>query len=725
MNFGIIFVILAALVNFIIGVFTYQKNPKSSTNKLFFGFTLSLISYLFINYLALNQSTDHKTLIAIRIVMTNAIIVNFLFFLLVSSFPKNKIGLKPIIIWSSVVFTIAMIPLTLSSFVFNSVTPGTTQPNPGVGIPLFGLHTLIFIGGGILYLFNKFKKSVGIEKSQLRLLLFGALLMFCAIITTNFLFVIFLETTNFVSLLPFYLTFFAITIAYAIIRHRFLDISLLVARTVSYSLLLFVLLLVYTSLIFTLTEFIPVAINHTFIYAAMAIVVAFSFDPIKRFLETTTDRFLFKGRYNTEELLGQLTQIMASEIDIERLSQRLMSSLKEKMRLTKGAFILVNKNAVSAVESNGFDSEIPLADNKLAEIAYGEEKTFIFEELPSDGLKDLFRRLDLSIAIPLRVKENPIGLLVLGPKASGEIYSGQDIELLEIFAPQAAVALQNTQSFREIQELTRTLEERVEDRTRELKETQVRELDKAKELLRIKDEFVFIATHDLRTPVTAIRGYIDLIETSGLKFDENNHENFEAIKDASNRLNQLVNDLLEVARSESGTIKIVPQPINIINIIENSLKQVTPESQKKNLTMNREFDTENPMVNGDEEKLAEVLENLLSNAVKFSKDDGYVTVRTEKEDDMLYVEVEDTGYGIPKDKQDSIFQKFVKVRTDDTKGVPGTGLGLFVVRMLVEKMHGSIDFDSEEGKGTKFFFRIPLATNEKVAEEKVAKSEDQ
>lgn len=225
---------------------------------------------------------------------------------------------------------------------------------------------------------------------------------------------------------------------------------------------------------------------------------------------------------------------------------------------------------------------------------------------------------------------------------------------------------------------------------------------------RTKDEFVFIATHDLRTPVTAIDGFVKLIKMSKEKFSKETEDSFQAIVEASERLKQLVNDLLQVARSESGTIKVELAPVDIVSLIESLLREVTPMASDKKVTLKTALERDVKMVMADEAKLKEVMENLLSNAIKFNREGGSVEVTTKKDKDALSVSVSDTGYGIPKQEQAKVFQKFFRYRGEETKDVPGTGLGLFVIRMLVEKMGGKITFVSEEGKGTTFTFSLAL-----------------
>lgn len=254
----------------------------------------------------------------------------------------------------------------------------------------------------------------------------------------------------------------------------------------------------------------------------------------------------------------------------------------------------------------------------------------------------------------------------------------------------------------------RDLEERMRERTRQLEEAEKREVEKARQVARLKDEFVYVAAHELRTPVTAIKGFLELVqETKNLP--KGVKHNLSAMDIASRQLNQLVNDLLEVARSGAGAMKIEVRPLNLIPLLEMVVDQVSPIAEQKQVKINLDAKGEIPPVLCDSDKLKEVLMNLLSNAIKYNKKKGTVDIIAYPQKPNLIVEFRDTGYGIPKEQQEEIFQKFFRVKLEETRDVRGTGLGLFIARMLVEKMGGRIRFSSVEKKGTTFAFSLPLA----------------
>ena len=231
-----------------------------------------------------------------------------------------------------------------------------------------------------------------------------------------------------------------------------------------------------------------------------------------------------------------------------------------------------------------------------------------------------------------------------------------------------------------------------------------------KQLQELKEEFVFIAAHELRTPVTAIKGYISLI-LDGIAGPVSGslREILDKIQNANKRLINLVNDLLEVARSEAGRMTIQVAPTNIIAPIKDVLSELRPLAYEKSITMIYEPDSGLPSVLADAGRVKEIMVNLVGNAIKYTVGSGTVTVRHEIQGSELTTHIQDTGVGMPKDAQKKLFEKFYRIQTEKTRDITGTGLGLFIVRQLVEKMNGRIWVESEEGKGSIFSFSLLLA----------------
>lgn len=232
-----------------------------------------------------------------------------------------------------------------------------------------------------------------------------------------------------------------------------------------------------------------------------------------------------------------------------------------------------------------------------------------------------------------------------------------------------------------------------------------------KQLQQLKDEFVFIAAHELRTPVAAMKGYLTLIlEGIAGPITEETKNFIQKVINSNNRLIQLVNDLLEVARSEAGRLTIKVSPIDIVKPIKEVISELQSLADKASVKLVYEPGTNVPKAMADADRLKEVMVNLIGNSIKYmGSSTGMVTITHEPDGKNLITHVKDTGLGISKDAQVKLFEKFYRVQTDKTKDITGTGLGLFIVKEIIEKMNGKIWVESEEGKGSTFSFSLSVA----------------
>jgi len=230
-----------------------------------------------------------------------------------------------------------------------------------------------------------------------------------------------------------------------------------------------------------------------------------------------------------------------------------------------------------------------------------------------------------------------------------------------------------------------------------------------KELERLKDEFVFIAAHELRTPVTAIRGYAEMLGDVSKELPEQAREFVLRLQQSGSRLATLVNDLLEVARSQAGRLKVQTSPQDLCGIIQATLAELKPLADEKKHRL--EFVPRDiPQVLADKDKLQEVLVNLIGNAIKYTPEGGVIKIAvTPQPQAFVTCSIADNGIGIAKEDQAKLFQRFFRVESDETRHIQGTGLGLFIVRQIIEHMNGKIWLKSEKGRGSTFYFSLPVA----------------
>ncbi|MBL1151876.1 MAG: GAF domain-containing protein [Armatimonadetes bacterium] len=238
-----------------------------------------------------------------------------------------------------------------------------------------------------------------------------------------------------------------------------------------------------------------------------------------------------------------------------------------------------------------------------------------------------------------------------------------------------------------------------------------------KNIDRMKSSFVAMASHELRTPLTAIKGFVStLLVDEGFSADDR-REFYMIIDQECDRLTRLINDLLNTARIESNqSLKPSYQEVEFKDLIEKVVMIQKQSTQRHALAL--DFQSEVPNIIGDEDKLDQILTNLLNNAIKYSPSGGTITVRVRTEGEEIFVGVEDEGIGIPKDHLSKVFDKFHRVHNEDNRKIYGTGLGLYLVKHLVERVHlGRIWVESEVGKGSTFWVALPIRLDADKAQE--------
>lgn len=234
--------------------------------------------------------------------------------------------------------------------------------------------------------------------------------------------------------------------------------------------------------------------------------------------------------------------------------------------------------------------------------------------------------------------------------------------------------------------------------------TREREIDKA------KTEFVSLASHQLRTPLSAINWYTEMLLAGDAgKINSNQKRYLEEIYKGNQRMVDLVNALLDVSRIELGTFAIEPEMTDIKEISRDVVKEIQGQIKKKNLAVVQNYDKKLPKINVDPKLARIILQNIISNAVKYTSEKGKVAISFTMKDPDVLIKVVDTGYGIPKEQQSHIFEKLFRADNVRERDAEGTGLGLYLVKAIVDQSGGKVWFESFENKGTTFFVTIPLS----------------
>jgi signal transduction histidine kinase len=279
-----------------------------------------------------------------------------------------------------------------------------------------------------------------------------------------------------------------------------------------------------------------------------------------------------------------------------------------------------------------------------------------------------------------------MGGLTVWRRQAGE-FELEVVNLLQTFATQSALAIQNARLFREI-------------------EAKSRELEAAN---RHKSEFLANVSHELRTPLNAIIGFSEVLQERLFgELNEKQAEYTDDILSSGRHLLSLINDILDLSKIEAGRMELEVTTFHLPDAVENALLLIRERASRHGIKIDRVIDDRIGDFTGDERKIKQILVNLLSNAVKFTPEGGQIKVEAALGDSAVIISVTDTGIGIAKEDHEAIFEEFRQVGTNYAQKREGTGLGLSLTRRFVEMHGGKIWVESEPGKGSKFTFTLPI-----------------
>jgi signal transduction histidine kinase len=299
------------------------------------------------------------------------------------------------------------------------------------------------------------------------------------------------------------------------------------------------------------------------------------------------------------------------------------------------------------------------------------------------------------IAVPIIVQEKILGVLATSISHPGRQFSQADLRLAMALADRAALAIENSRLYAQ----ERRLRQELEDLNQQVQEAN-----------RLKTEFVTVVTHELRSPLTSIAGYLDLLlEAEGREGAEAREAYLQIVKRNADRLLKLINDLLDIARLEAGKLEMKRLPLDLKGLIQEVSGALRPQIEGKGQHLRLDLAAPLPVVTGDPERLTQILLNLISNAHKYTPPGGSITVATRAERAGVCIAVQDTGIGLSAEEQQQLFTKFFRAQHPLVREAGGTGLGLAIARALVERHGGTITVVSAPGQGSTFNVTLPTA----------------
>jgi signal transduction histidine kinase len=398
-----------------------------------------------------------------------------------------------------------------------------------------------------------------------------------------------------------------------------------------------------------------------------------------------------------------LRVISRSTFDLQAVFDALVESAARLCRADKATIVRLKGDSSDLVANYGYSSEYrdymlrhPIAVDRgsISGRAVLEGRTVHIPDVLADPEYKMFElqsigNIRAALGVPLLREGNPIGVIVLTRPDAGP-FTQQQIDLVATFADQAVIAIENVRLFNEIQDKSRQLAEASQH----------------------KSQFLANMSHELRTPLNAVLGYTELILDNVYgETPEKMHEPLERVGRNAKHLLALINDVLDLSKIEAGQLTLSVADYSVRDIVHAVHAAVAPLAVQKKLRFEIEVPPDLPTGRGDEHRLRQVLLNLAGNAIKFT-DSGEVLIKAAAADASFTVAVHDTGPGISLADQGKLFQQFQQADNSITRKKGGTGLGLAISKRIIELHKGKIWVDSLVGRGSTFFFTIPIVVEQ-------------
>jgi len=701
-----------------LGTFVLLRNPKQHTGIAFFFVCLFISFWAASNYitgstafsLTYNSIFNRIAFVSAFLAVASCVWFSFVFPVTVRLSKYIRIGAESLVGIASLISGTSLVSGTVTK------SAGKLKFSLGSLSIVYIAVILFFLGLVVKNLLRVALRFRGREKQQ-------ALYMLCAFgvpialgLTTNAILPLVTSSWQVANLGPMFTVLFVGATAYAMIRHQLFDLRLAVARSLAYILSIIAIVTSYTLGAFALLNSgfgLNVGVGQGVTLALFGALVTLFFQPVKNLFDKVTNRIFYRDAYDPQEFFNEFNKALVSTLDLDKLLRTVTQIIENSL---KAQYCLISiedghgGNRIIGSQERPFSQEEDLQLRRMT--SYTHDGVIIADNVPleNERLIKFLSRNDIAalahIANPARGAREGLGYIILGRKRSGNPYISSDARVLEAAANELVIAIQNALRFEEIQNFTTTLQEKVQTATKELRRTNV----KLKLLDETKDEFITMASHQLRTPLTSVKGYLSMVlEGDAGKLNSNQEKLLEQSYLSSQRMVYLISDLLNLSRLNTGKFVIEPSEVDLSEVAQVEVDQLEETAKARGLTLVYDRPAAFPMLMLDETKIHQVVMNFIDNAIYYTPSGGTVTVALRETPAAVEYTVTDTGIGVPKAVQHKLFTKFYRAGNAQQARPDGTGLGLFMAKKVVAAQGGAIIFQSEEGKGSTFGFRFNKA----------------
>ena len=426
--------------------------------------------------------------------------------------------------------------------------------------------------------------------------------------------------------------------------------------------------------------------------------------------------FIFSYYYNSRNVIAELNKNLKNILDINEIYARLSDLFRKTFRTKFFAVFSYNEknNNFFIVFNKCFNvslEEKKAVSSVLRKNCFKDSEAVLIEDLINCGGKEdkfinFLIKLRAGALVPIKIKHKFAGFFVLGLKEVGDIYDKKDLQTLEIIGTQVSMIIENALMYQETKNFNDKLEEEVARATKELREAneKLMKLDKA------KSEFISIASHQLRTPLTVIKGYISMMMEGNFgELPKSIIDSIKKVYDSNERLILLVENLLNISRIESGNLQFNLKETDMEELVISVIDELQDTAKKQgNELIYKPFASKTPCIVVDSEKIRHVILNYLDNAIKYSER-GEIIIRLIHKNNKIIFSVSDSGIGLSSEEITNLFRKFYRGSLTPLIHTEGIGLGLYVAKQMITSHNGRVWAESKgKNQGATFYFSLPL-----------------
>lgn len=618
--------------------------------------------------------------------------------------------------WSSLPLWIVC-ALSATPLISNNVLPSDNQVgytvNYGPLIWLYVLSMIYIITEIVIIVIYGLRHSRGIKNQQINVIGLGILLSIPMTIALDLIIPLITNSDASANYGNIPLLLLAGYMYYGAFRYKLLDIRSAIVHTLTYILSMSSLIVIYYIAIATISAFFldrDSVINQSPISIILFLILLFIFQPINNFFEKLTSRVFFRGHYISDELFSRLNHIYAEHTaNLNELLNYAANEIATTLKSEQSILTVIKPTNRYLV--GGTANHTPVVQDhllKLLKYTTNNPAIIIVSSLEDDSpVRDLMNQCKIEIIVPL-FQTRIIGFLCLGEHLSSR-YTARDIKVLDTIAGGLVIAIKNALSIQEIKDVNAaSMQQKIDSATKELAANNAMLIKIDEE----KDDFVSVTSHELRTPMTIINGYANLLESQ--QIGSLNDQQLDIISKIGNNAKALIgitNDMLDLSKMEANK--------TILHLTNASLKVLIKEAISSNQilyddkSISLSYEGSDVQIKTDTSSFEHIMTNLLANANKFTDKGGSVKITSTVDNTthLATICVADTGIGISPESIGSLFKKFSQVDNYLKRQYGGTGLGLAICKQMVERLGGTIWVTSTPGVGSQFYFTMPIVEN--------------